>query len=487
MSVVRSALVFIEQFLAVFGPRSFFGTLLLALSYLQGMNLSLGRTVLDRIICMTRNRNSRHMIDRRFNKTVLLFLAVFCILISDTLLASGQIELGRTIQVPLSRDRALGERSLYFEFGAPYDNRKPVILVIADGQQFYVRKDSVKALQEKLFGDAFNVVGIVTRGSTPEFIQATLGPKGQPDWLKAWQIFNSDQWIDDIETVRKAIVGEHGSVFLYGRSGGAYLVHQYLAKYGEHVLRAFTQSAVNPFIVHDLGIGLDRFWSELGMQDSKLQSLLLNALAQHPDERIKILMTLQRQHFYVSADKINAARTDLIQALAKGEMSTYETARKEYEVDDVVKMSESSDIIPQNIRVLELIYPSGAFQSLDDGALYPLIETQHYFLEPLLSLLNAGQIQLPRFDDSAAHKSQTEVFILAGRWDEAVDYRTSIAFAYGYPKHQLFIADDNHVFSKLSETRVDRQLVQSFFKGGLGSPEFQKEISNAKQYRWIEQ
>jgi hypothetical protein len=76
---------------------------------------------------------------------------------------------------------------------------------MADGQQVYVRKESVKALQDKLFGSAFNVVGIVTRGSTPEFIQSTLAPTGKPDWLKAWQVFNSDQWLDDIEAVRKAV------------------------------------------------------------------------------------------------------------------------------------------------------------------------------------------------------------------------------------------------------------------------------------------
>jgi pimeloyl-ACP methyl ester carboxylesterase len=424
----------------------------------------------------------------RCTKTVLLALAVLCVLTTQASLATGQeTQFGRIIQVPLSRSNpSLGKRSLYFEFGAPYDKSKPVILVIADGQQFYVRKDSVKALQEKLFGDAFNVVGIVTRGSTPEFIQAALDNKGQPDWLKAWQIFNSEQWIDDIDAVRKAIVGEHGRVFLYGRSGGAYLVHEYLTRHGDHVLRAFTQSAVNPFIVHDLGIGLDRFWSELSSEDSKLQPLLLGALEQHPDERIKILMTLQRQHFYVSADKIAAARADLIRVLAKGAMSDYERARKDYEVDDVIKMSESNDIVPQNVRVLELIYPSGAFQSLGDGAIYPLIETQHHFLEPLISLLNTGRIPAPSFDDSAAHKSQTEVFILAGRWDEAVDYRTSIAFAYGYPKHELFIADDNHVFSKLSEGGADTQLLRSFFHGGLGSSEFQNAIKNATQFRWVE-
>src|SRR5262245_5110556 len=97
--------------------------------------------------------------------------------------------LGKTIPVPLDRDNpGLGSGSLYFESGAAYDKAKPTVLVIADGQQYFVRKGTVANFQRDLFGDAFNVVGIVTRGTTPEFIRAALGADGQPDWLKAWHI-----------------------------------------------------------------------------------------------------------------------------------------------------------------------------------------------------------------------------------------------------------------------------------------------------------
>lgn len=394
---------------------------------------------------------------------------------------------GRTIQVPIEYENpGNGNAPLYFEFGAPFDKNKPVILVITDGQQFYVRNGAMKALQESTFGSAFNVVGIVPRGGTPEFIKAALAPNGQPDWLKAWHVFNSSQWIEDIESVRKAIVGEKGTVFLYGRSGGAYLAHQYLAKYGAHVQRAFTQSAVDPFIAHDLRIGLDRFWSELATQDRNLQSLLKSALEKHRKDRLEILMTLQRQHFYVSAENLAAARRDLIQALDSGDAAVYQRLRKEYAVDEIIKMSESNDIIPQNVRVVELIYPSGAFQTANDGAIYPLIETQRHFLEPLLSLIDAEKIPAPSFDPSGDHQLQTEVFILAGRRDEAVDYRTSIALAYRYPKHFLFIADDNHVYSKLVETGTSKQLIQSFFRSGLDSEDFGSAVRNAAPYRWQE-
>jgi pimeloyl-ACP methyl ester carboxylesterase len=392
-----------------------------------------------------------------------------------------------SIDVPLSYEEpSLGTGQLSLDYAAPFDPAKPTVLVIADGQQFYVRAGAMKELQQSTFGEAVNVVGVITRGTTPAFINATLNSNGKPDWLKAWKVFNSEEWIRDIESVRKALVGEQGRVDLYGRSGGAYLVHQYLAQHSDRVERVFTQSAVNPYLNAELGISLDTFWSDLGKKDASLQVQLQSALKTHPDERIGILMTLQRQHFFVSADKVDAARADLIQALAAGNMVAYRTARKDYEVDDMAEMYASKDIIPQDVRVLELIAPSGAFDRLGDGALYPLAETQAFEIKPLLDLLHAGKITLPPFDFAALHRCAADVFLLAGRYDEAVDYRTQIALASSYPHHFLFIADDNHVFSALSTGGASRNLISSFFAQGTQSLAFTKASRESQRYRWIE-
>jgi pimeloyl-ACP methyl ester carboxylesterase len=392
-----------------------------------------------------------------------------------------------TIAVPLSYEEpSLGATELTLDYAAPFDPAKPTVLVIADGQQFYVRKGSMKELQQSTLGEAVNVVGIVTRGTTPAFIDASLRD-GKPDWLKAWKVFNSAEWLGDIESVRKALVGDQGRIDLYGRSGGAYLVHQYLAQHPDRVERVFTQSAVNPYLNAELGISLDTFWSDLGRKDARLQVELQSALKAHPEERIGILMTLQRQHFFVSADKVDAARADLIHALSTGNMAAYRTARKAYEVDDMAEMYASNEIIPQNVRVLELIAPSGAFDRLGDGALYPLAETQAFEIRPLLDLLHAGKINLSPFDFAALHRCPADVFILAGRYDEAVDYRTAIALASAYPHHFLFLADDNHVFSALSSAGASRKLISSFFAQGLQAQSFAMALRDAQQYRWIEQ
>jgi pimeloyl-ACP methyl ester carboxylesterase len=392
-----------------------------------------------------------------------------------------------TVTVPFSYEEpALGTAKLALDYAAPFNPAKATVLVIADGQQFYVRAGAMKDLKEATFGDAVNVVGIITRGTTPAFIDATLNSDGKPDWLKAWKVFNSGEWVRDIETVRKALVGENGQIDLYGRSGGAYLVHQYLSQHSDHVGRAFTQSAVNPYLNAELGISLDTFWSDLGRQSTTLQQQLQSALTAHPEERIGILMTLQRQHFFVPADKIAASRADLIHALAAGNMEVYRTARKDYEVDDMTAMYASKDIIPQDVRVLELIAPSGAFDHLGDGGLYPLAETQAFEIKPLLDMLHAGKITLPAFDFAALHRCPADVFMLAGRYDEAVDYRTEIALAAAYPHHFLFIADDNHVFSALTANGASRRIISTFFAQGAQSEAFANVVLDSQRYRWVE-
>ena len=180
------------------------------------------------------------------------------------------------------------------------------------------------------------------------------------------------------------------------------------------------------------------------------------------------------------------ARAELIRALARNDREFYDRARKQYQVDEILKLHDSADSIPQVVRVFELIYPSGAFKRLGGTAIYPLLESQHHFMKPLIDLVDAKKVPLPTFDFQRPHRLDTEIFILAGRWDVAVDYRTSIALAYNYKRRRLFIADDNHVFTKLNEKGLVNGMVQSFLKHGLDSTEFLNAVTAAEPYRWIE-
>jgi hypothetical protein len=75
--------------------------------------------------------------------------------------------------------------------------------VIADGRQFYVRPGAILSLQDELFGDRLNVVGIIGRGSDPAVL-SKVKKDDQVDWLLASQVLRSDRWVDDIESVLNA-------------------------------------------------------------------------------------------------------------------------------------------------------------------------------------------------------------------------------------------------------------------------------------------
>jgi hypothetical protein len=263
-------------------------------------------------------------------------------------------------------------------------------------------------------------------------------------------------------------------------------VHQYLAVHGDHVSRAFTQSPVNPVIVKQLGISLDRFWETLGHDSPQLQPLLLEVLKKRPQQRTQILLTLQRQHFYVPEEKLETQRARLIRALASNDDATYAALRRQYEVDGNVALLKSRESIPQNVRVLELIGPSGSFDESSPAIVAPLIEPQREFVRELLKLQREGRIAAPGFDLTPLHGMATEVFVLAARDDEAVDYRTTIALAYCYPHHRLFIANDNHNFAKFAGAGADAKLAQAFFESGLISPAMEKALSEAAKFRWKE-
>ncbi len=400
----------------------------------------------------------------------------------------GTEPITRSLLVPLDHAEPHGARAaLDYELGAPFDPAKPTVLVIADGQQFYVRKGAMAGLQKEEFGPEFNVVGIIGRGATPAFIEAARNGDGTPDWMSAWRLFRSDQWIEDIEAVRVDLLGRRGKVMLYGASGGAFLVHQHLARHGEYVSRAFTACPVDPFEVGALGLNSDRFWDEIGATDPALHEALKSALARHAEDRATLIMTLQRQNFFVPPERLQAERADLIRAVAAGDEERYARARKEYQVEEVRAFFEAKEGIPIRVREYELFFPAGALDRLrSTEAVYPDLENQRNFAAPLLALQAESRIPAPAIDRSAPHRLETEVFVLAGRWDHTVDYRTAVALAARYPRGTLFLADDDHMFASLKESGARDDLLRSSLHDGGASARLRAALAKAAPHRWTE-
>lgn len=409
-------------------------------------------------------------------------VALACVVARSSVASQATV---RHLSVLIDRSDPSGRQAeLTIDLGAPFDPKKPTVLVVEDGQQYYVRPGAMAALQHDLFGPDVNVAGLVPRGSDSVFVAATLRRDGSVDWLKAWRVFNSDEWIADLDAARRALVGDSGRVDVYGRSGGAYLVHQFLSVHAANVRRAFTQSAVEPSLNRELRIPLDDYVEQLAHTDSALLAVLRRALPPSGEARLRALVALQRQHFYVPADSFVSTQRMLIEALARHDTASLRRFEERYEVPGIMRLESSHDVIPQNVRVLELIYPSGAFGDTAVAGIYPLVESQAAFIRPLLDLVAGGKIAVRARDQRTAHRARTQVFVLASRGDEAVDYRTSIALANQYPVHELFVANDNHTFDEMDRVGARALLVRRFFTDGPGSSGFIAALAAAEPLRW---
>lgn len=95
----------------------------------------------------------------------------------------------------------LGKFNLEYEFGTEYNPAKPTVIVIANARQFYVSKGRVQKIQEE--------------------------------------------------------------IYLYGQSGGAFLITEYLSAFPDSkVKKVFIGAAVNPSAEALLGLNHDSFYRE---------------------------------------------------------------------------------------------------------------------------------------------------------------------------------------------------------------------------------
>ncbi len=400
------------------------------------------------------------------------------------LIALPVLAAAASVVVPLDHAEPGARRmELGYELGAPFDPTKPTALLVTDGQQFRVAPGRMQAEQAALFGDGFNVVGLYGRGATEAFQEATRTVGGQIDWVRAFTIFRAEQWVEDLDAVRRQLLGENGRVALYGTSGGALLVHQYLARHGRHVSFAFTSATVEPWIAGALRLRSDRFWDEISRDD---RVHLERALAAHPSDRPQAMALLQRQNFFVPLERLATERAALIRALEAGDASRLAELRTAYQVDAVRQLIESPRGIAIRVREYEFAAPGREEELLESPGVHPDLEVEVAAARPLLELRASGRLPVPVFDTRTAHALGTEVFVLAGHGDHTADWRTSIALAARYPDGVLFVADDNHRFDRMRASGVYGALVRTFLAGGAASPAFREALARAESHRWRE-
>ena len=243
--------------------------------------------------------------------------------------------LGFAVPVPIDHHRpGDGRIDLPCEWGAPPRADQPTIVVVADAQQYFVRPGGAARLQRELFGPALNVLTIIGRSRSADL--ARLVMRGDVvDWHAAYRLLNWRQWTRDIEFVIGGLAIKSPRLGLYGRSGGAHLIHQLLTRRPDLGGRAYVQAAINHELDVRWGLGADRSWQQLVDADAALARDLLNWLARNPERRRELILVLQRQHFFEPLEEIEAARRQAVRAFLDGDAAQIGRLRSQYQIDAI--------------------------------------------------------------------------------------------------------------------------------------------------------
>jgi hypothetical protein len=392
-------------------------------------------------------------------------------------------EAGFDVSVPIDHDRpSAGTFGLRCEWGAAPRADRPIVVVVADAQQYFVRAGGAARLQRELFGPSLNVLAIVGR-SRSEALARLVMPEGRTDWAAAYRLLNWRQWARDVEAVVAHHAIDPARLGLYGRSGGAHLIHQLLTLRPDLGGRAYVQAAVNHPLDVRWGLSADRSWQEVAAADNALSVRLLEWLERNPDQRRNLILVLQRQHFFEPLENLTAARLAAVQAFLRGDQAAIEDARERYQIAALEQMRGTLEGVGAAVRVYEFASAHADPRTVP-GELRPDTEALFYYAAPLPD--PAYRPTVPPTDWTRLRQQSTEVLQVAGRHDHTCDYRTQIGLNGLTRGSTLLILDDDHVFRRWVASGTQPALLQAYFAGGLASPEFRRALEAIAPLRWRE-
>ena len=347
------------------------------------------------------------------------------------------------VEVPLDHDQpGLGRFPLRCEWGAAPRSGRPTVVVIADAQQYFVRPGGAARLQRDLFGDALNVLAIVGRSRAPD-LEPLILRDGGPDWQAAYRLLNWRQWARDVEAVVRHLELSPGELGLYGRSGGAHLIHQLLTLRPDLRGSAYVQAAVNHPLDVAWGLGADHLWEQLSASDPAATRELAAWLERRPAQRRDLVLVLQRQHFFETIEALPSARLAAVRAFLGRDDAAIAGMRERYQIDAIERSRSTLEGIGAAVRVYEFAAPH-ADPRAGVAPLRPDVEALFHYAHPLAE---AGyRPPVAATDWSRLRDQRMTVLQVAGRHDHTADYRTQIGLAGLTRGSRLLQLDDDHVF-----------------------------------------
>ncbi len=375
----------------------------------------------------------------------------------------------RYIRVPLSYDHPeWGEFELYYELCSDYQEGKSTLLVPTDGQRTFPQVGWADRYKQ-IFNTSLNVVTYEYRGMYCSDIPGFQ--KKKKDWVRIYESLNSDNVIEDMENIRKDLLGDK-KINILGGSGTAMIGLKYLSKYHQNVERAYLMSFFKDAQgSSESGI---KFFNEF-LEKNNLEKVY-SEIVQKQKVKIEQLLFLIQRLLYYDQDKA----VQLIEKVSQDDLTLYDqltdqlgtvdyfiSSAQKYKPWAVVFMFET------NIKTSEKGTPD---------INYPFYKEA----EPLNKLAGKGDIPKKKFDIQNLENISTEVFLLAGTQDQVAPVEETLKIHKQLPHSKLAVFKAYHCLEGPPETKKARNdLVDLFFLHGSDSKELNDYLKKkAEQIRF---
>lgn len=361
----------------------------------------------------------------------------------------------RYLEVPICHARPdWGTFKLYYEVNSDFDRSKPTIMLPGSGQVEESWAGFADRYKNEVLETDCNVVVFQYRGTFASRIDRVAIHR-KLDWSEAYQIFRIENVVEDMDRVRRDLLGTDGKLHLWGCSAVAVVAAAYLAKYSRHVPRAFLsgffkdtaaacRSAVQFF---------ERFLAERKLTASFDKIVREGRL---PVEQL--LFVLQRL-LYSDQQRAEA----LIREAASGnaKLLDEETARQ--------------GTVDAFIRTCQLNAPQGVvfmyetnIPVYEDGR--PDINAVFYKIgEPIRRFVPAGERNPKPLDLENLESVCSEVLLLAGTLDQVAPVEEMEKLRRLLPRSRLAIFQAYHCF--YDQKTIRNRISELFYRGGLESAE----------------
>ncbi len=360
----------------------------------------------------------------------------------------------RYIDVPICyKHPEWGTFKLYYEINRDFDPEKPTIMCPGSGQVTNSWMGYADIYKKKLFGTSFNTVVFQYRGTYHSRIDKVSVDR-ELDWSLAYQILNSDNVIEDMDRVRKDLLGQDGKIFLWGGSATAVIGIKYLGRYHDNVSRAFLMSFFND-AASCCRAEVKYFEDFLIERD--LQSSYDKIVRENP---VFLPQLLYSSYLYLNSDQEKAEK--LIRETGNGSLSLYNSETKEHPVDYFIRSAQ------KNWPGLAVFFYETNITVYEDGRLdinFPSFSIG----EPVTKYVPEKERDLKPFAVQSLESVKSEVLLLSGSLDQVTPLED-------VEKVHMQLSNSRHIILKgyhclYDQTAIRNKISELFFKSGLNSKE----------------